>query len=34
MAGIEEDGNLNRNDLLYSLKFIQSLKINTKCYRL
>ena len=30
---LEEDGDLNRNDTLHSIKFIQlKLKIGTKCY--
>ena len=32
---LEEDGDLNRNDPLYSFKFIQwKAQIDTKCYNL
>ena len=33
---LEEDGDFNRNDPLYSFKFVQfkNLKIDTKCYHL
>ena len=31
---LEEDGDLKKNDPLYSFKFIRKLKIDTKCYHL